>query len=338
MQKVTGIACVLFAATVVGGAAYAQTSPPAPFQTKMWQEYAEPAGGRTCVETGQGFKLIGGGASVEGAGNSLKVSYPDGDCWHAQATGGTMKVWAIGLRDADNKFDVKILRNEIRRNAASFPRVTISLSNLMPQVYTLTGGGARVQGGGIVASHPTSLGSWEAIGDRNATSITSYIIGIRATAGGALTAAKKSVTGQTPVATLDKGYSVTGGGAGVSGTGLLSSLTPSPAQAPDNKSWTASAATPNQQVTAHAVGIYSDVILNGCTSAGVTGDCLVLTTADNATYNITGASPRPANGSRIRLKGTVRGGFTTCQQGTFVDVTSWESAQGSACPGGGPLR
>jgi hypothetical protein len=337
MCQIVGRCLVYLAAVTVPSIGCAQNSPAVPFVTRIFQEYANSAGGKACVENGQGFKLIGGGASLEG---SLAASYPDGNCWSAQGkTGGaTMTVWAIGLRDtADNQWDVKVFHNQVWKNNATFPKVTVSLD--LPG-YILSGGGARVESGAIRASHPTSPRSWEAIGDQAAGaagSVTSYIIGIKPRSG-SLTVKIKDVASAAPVAVLDRGYSLTGGGARVnSGNGLLNSLSPSPPQVPDNKSWAATAAD-GSQVTAFAVGIYSDVTRTGCTAAGVEGSCLILNADDNATYNISSAEPRPPAGKRIRVIGTVRPTVTTCQQGTSMVVTSWQEVSGSACPAGGGLR
>ena len=82
----TLLCCSVVLAVPCAGHAQTATIPP-PFDTKRW----EKQGDRVCVDPG--YKLIGGGASVDGAGN-LVSSFPDfpgrrsNNCWLATALGG----------------------------------------------------------------------------------------------------------------------------------------------------------------------------------------------------------------------------------------------------------
>jgi hypothetical protein len=185
----TLLCCSVVLAVPCAGHAQTATIPP-PFETKRFEATVQGQSGSVCV--GPGYKLIGGGARVEGAGNLLS-SYPDRrppqNCWLATALGGgSLKMWAVGVRDTGSQWDVIMGENAVDRYAKTWPKVTIS----MPPEYALTGGGARIQNtttGGLAASYPTSITSWEAIGAgfvlrQSSPVITSYIIGIKPAAGG----------------------------------------------------------------------------------------------------------------------------------------------------------
>jgi hypothetical protein len=246
--------CSVVLAVPCAGHAQTATIPP-PFDTKRFEATAQGQSGKVCV--GPGYKLIGGGASVDGAGN-LVSSFPDfpgrrsNNCWLATALGGgSLKVWAVGVRDTGSQWDVFIDQNAVDRRAATYPKVTISL----PPGYALTGGGVQIEKtttGGLAGSYPTSIRSWEAIGAGLSSQaiITSYIIGIKPTGGGSLNARIKPGTGSS-AAVPDTGFTLTGGGARISaGNSLLKSLRP------DGTGWSASANSGTSIVT-HAVAIQS---------------------------------------------------------------------------------
>ena len=66
------------------------------------------------------------------------------------------------------------------------------------------------------------------------------------------------------------------------------------------------------------------VSVTGCPVPGVEANCLVIRGSDNATYNISGAKPRPAIGQRaIRLTGNKTRKVSYCQQGIVLDNIAW---------------
>jgi hypothetical protein len=66
------------------------------------------------------------------------------------------------------------------------------------------------------------------------------------------------------------------------------------------------------------------VTVIGCPTSGVEANCMVMRGADNKTYNISGAKPRPEIGQRaIRLTGTTTRKPSYCQQGIVLDKITW---------------
>lgn len=106
------------------------------------------------VEVGvdPGFKLIGGGAQViytpDQPGCLITASYPNDNLtkWIVKArdsmtpSSNVIKAFAIGLKDPDNEFDVRLFKNTVPDQPAQhiIGSVTITDSD-----YTLTCGGAR---------------------------------------------------------------------------------------------------------------------------------------------------------------------------------------------------
>lgn len=101
------------------------------------------------VKVQDGYKLIGGGARVypddNQKGNFLTASYPrDKDTWEGRckdhgagnACGGSLEVWAVGLYDPNDEWDVKIFSQE------SHPERHASATARVDKEYVLTGGGA----------------------------------------------------------------------------------------------------------------------------------------------------------------------------------------------------
>lgn len=246
---------LLLSATVLAGASVAAVAQPhPPIVVQSWEITSDPAPhptARVCVETG--FKLVGGGARVNwtGSGNLLTASYPEGDCWvgrskdHVHASPASITVWAIGLRDSQNQWDVHV--NQATGLSAAHPIVTVSL----PWGYALTGGGGRINWTGagnlLTASYPVSDLSWEVRGKDHEISdpatATAYIIGIRPRAGGPVqtrTTSGVSGTAAHPSVTVAvaNGFTLTGGGARVEWSGAGNLLTSS---FPSASNWIASA-------------------------------------------------------------------------------------------------
>lgn len=144
-----------------------------------------------------GYKLIGGGARVttQGPGSLLTASYPsDAMTWTARAkdhrwdSPGTLEVWAIGLYDPNNEWEVGIF--QASSAATAHPEVQVQL----PHGYAMTSGGALVTYAGpgnlLTASYPASDNLWIARSkdheDPDPAALTGYVIGIRPRVGGKL--------------------------------------------------------------------------------------------------------------------------------------------------------
>jgi hypothetical protein len=74
------------------------------------------------------------------------------------------------------------------------------------------------------------------------------------------------------------------------------------------------------------------VTLSGCAAVGVEANCIVLKTADEKSYDITAAQPKPVPGTYGTVKGTITGKVSLCQQGPVIDPAAWEVEPGRACP------
>ena len=209
-------------------------------ETKRWEETTASAAqsARTCIDPG--FNLIGGGARVSGtdAHNVLTASYPEGNCWLAQTKAGhaTLTVWAIGLLDRRDEWEVQV--NEQRAVSLTVPKATVSLET----GYALTGGGGRLVpvSRGLAASYPASANSWEVIGEEQVSALgsaISYIISIRPRAGGSVPSGLTRASGpaaQPVIVVVLDGYTLTGGGAVAGGANVLRS------SFPEGDKWSAS--------------------------------------------------------------------------------------------------
>jgi len=181
-----------------------------------------------------GYKLIGGGALANwrGAGELLISSYPSNNAWVAQSkdhvdaevNGATITVWAIGLYDPQDRWDVKVTSAPVTYNKSDRSKVSVSL----PAGYTLTGGGAMTipeePGILLTGSFPSSANTWQAtaqdhtVGSDSPGKVTAYVIGIRAKQGitprsKVFTAVSSKAPHPTYNASVDSGWMLTGGGA-----------------------------------------------------------------------------------------------------------------------------
>jgi hypothetical protein len=180
-----------------------------------------------------GYKLIGGGALANwrGAGELLISSYPSNNAWIAQSKDHvdpeigqpTITVWAIGLYDPQDQWDVKVASSQVKYNNSDRSKVPVSL----PPGYTLTGGGAMTspENPGILltGSFPVNANSWQANAQDHSIkggpgTVTAYVIGIKAKQG--VTPRSKIFTRVSSIAphptynaSVEAGWILTGGGA-----------------------------------------------------------------------------------------------------------------------------
>lgn len=179
------------------------------------------------------YKIIGGGSVLEldqsrDPGNLLTASYPKGlQTWfaagkdHGAGSPATITAFALALYDPHDEWDV-VIKSETS-DQVSHPQAVA----LVPDGYTLTGGGAfvdfRGEGNLLTASYPNSYSSWEARskdhGKGDPSRITAYAIGLRHRAGTVkLETEIKNLTGPTAAhpeaqVCLDPGWILSGGGA-----------------------------------------------------------------------------------------------------------------------------
>lgn len=78
------------------------------------------------------------------------------------------------------------------------------------------------------------------------------------------------------------------------------------------------------------------VQFNGCVSAGVEPNCLMLVSG-GVTYDVSLASPRPAINMGMVGDGTILNGPTTCQQGVALTNIHWRPSR-QRCPRAAFLR
>lgn len=196
------------------------------------------------VEVGPGYKIVGGGALVnwQGDGNLLTASYPESATrWtasakdHSTSSPASITVWAIGLWDPDEQWDVRV--TSATSATAGSPAGSVSI----PPGYVLSGGGARINWSGagnlLTASFPSSATTWEARGkdhkDLSPASVTVWAIGVRSRTGAPVLQSQISLTSTTrqehPIgfASAPGGWTLTGGGAFASYSGPGSLLTAS---------------------------------------------------------------------------------------------------------------
>jgi hypothetical protein len=69
------------------------------------------------------------------------------------------------------------------------------------------------------------------------------------------------------------------------------------------------------------------VSVQACARAGAEANCLVITGADGAVYNITSAKPKPPLDVMIQLRGTVTDKLSACNQGLVLDNITWTPTQ-----------
>jgi vibriolysin len=153
-------------------------------------------------------------------------------------------VWAIGLRDAQDQWDVRIEHATGLR--AAHPTATVGL----PVGYALTGGGGLTNWAGsgnlLTASYPLSPTAWEVRAKDHEVSdpaeATAYIIGIRRRQGPVPQSnISSAVSGTDPhpsaMVAVAAGFMLVGGGARVNWTGAGNLLT---ASFPSGNDWIAS--------------------------------------------------------------------------------------------------
>jgi hypothetical protein len=219
------------------------------------------------------YKIVGGGAidNWNGQGNLLTASYPRApNRWfaagkdHEISSPASITAFALALHDPDNEWEV-IITHQTSEPAPHPQAVAI-----LPDAFTLTGGGAFVDwhGGGnlLTASFPSSDHTWEARSKDHDISdpsrITAYAIGARPRSGNKkLMHFINSATGASaphPNAhvCLDPVWSLSGGGAFDHWNGAGNLLT---ASFPSGRCWFASGKdhihSSPAAITAYAVGI-----------------------------------------------------------------------------------
>lgn len=152
---------------------------------------SSPAGWPSCeIEVPVGYKIIGGGGRLnwDKFGNLLTASYPLGlNKWlirgkdHEKSDPVTCDVWAIGIYDPDDEFEVEI--NWADSDLRNHPQRAVSVRN----GFQLVGGGARanwsVHGQLLTACYPIGRDTWSAQSKDHhfaePSTITTYAIGIR---------------------------------------------------------------------------------------------------------------------------------------------------------------
>ncbi|TXT30027.1 MAG: hypothetical protein FD131_2037 [Rhodocyclaceae bacterium] len=179
-----------------------------------------------------GYKLIGGGGQTNwrGYGSLLTVSQPNQTAWvvrgkeHQSPDSTSATVWAVGINDPKDLWDVKIEQKSIAVGEVSSGEITVSL----PPGYARTGGGAAAEVGGqgrlLTGSYPIGNNGWGASDKdhfiKQGGTLTVFVIGMKPKFGAAPDMQVKSSTSAqvahpTVEATLDPGHVLTGGGARV---------------------------------------------------------------------------------------------------------------------------
>jgi hypothetical protein len=231
----TGQALVAGTAPAPAVASAGSTAPDQFGAVKLFKTTSPAAGhpsAQMCLPAG--FRLLGGGASLSttGVGNYLTASYPEGQCWKAEAKDhlvqsiATMDVYAIGIYDPSGVIPIVTLSSTSQ--AAAHPAV---ISPPLPPPFIMTGGGAKVSYGGagniLIASYPNDgnpPNSWVAASKDHEVSdpatVTAYVIGMLpfAPTGQKFDIVKVVASQANPAAAaeatvaLPQGYSVIGGG------------------------------------------------------------------------------------------------------------------------------
>ncbi|BAL95241.1 LysM peptidoglycan-binding domain-containing protein [Rubrivivax gelatinosus] len=188
---------------------------------------------RASVSLPTGYKLIGGGGQTNwrGYGSLLVASQPiNQNTWavlgkeHMSPDATDATVWAIGINDPKDYWDVKVEQRSVVVGEASAGEITVDL----PADYTRTGGGAAAEAGGqgrlLTGSYPVGDNSWGARDSdhfiKQGGTLTVFVIGIKPKFGASPVAQIKTTTSAqvphpTTEATLDADHVLTGGGARV---------------------------------------------------------------------------------------------------------------------------
>ncbi|GAB2179170.1 VWD domain-containing protein [Dongia sp. agr-C8] len=221
--------------TANAGAATAPTEPATFGAVKVFKATSPAAGhpsAQMCVPSG--YRLLGGGASISttGVGNYMTASYPDGQCWKADAKDhlvqsiATMDVYAIGIYDPNGLIPLVTLSSTSQ--VAAHPAV---ISPTLPPPFVMTGGGAKVTYSGagniLIASYPNDgnpPNTWVAASKDHDVSdpatVTAYVVGMLTAlpTGQKFDIVKVVATQANPASAaeatvaLPPGYSVIGGG------------------------------------------------------------------------------------------------------------------------------
>lgn len=202
----------------------------------------------------------------------LTASFPESDnTWralakdHLEGDSGSMTVYAIGLYDPNDLWEVK--RFEVTGDKAAHPVAGTRVQG----EFVMVGGGAKVnwtgEGNLLTASFPYDSGTWRAESKDHkkgdAATITVYALGLRSKVQGIkIQQGLTSSTSQraawpSAAASPQGGFVMVGGGAQVNYTGAGNMLT---ASYPSNSStWLAKSkdhiASDPATITAYAVGI-----------------------------------------------------------------------------------
>lgn len=227
----------------------------------------------TTLTVPAGYKILSGGARVNwvGAGNLLTASFPQNpQRWvakakdHLSASPATIDIWVIAVYDPTDLWEVDIV--SASSDLSNHPSATATLSD----GFVLTGGGAathwNTNGALLTASYPEGTASWTAKSKDHVnpeyTSITSYVIGIRARNGASglvtriFTNTSPSVSHPSADVAIESGYDLVGGGAQVNWRGNGNLLTGS---FPDGRTWKVESKDHVHNdpcsITAYAIGI-----------------------------------------------------------------------------------
>lgn len=240
---------------------------------------------RVEVDVPQGYKIIGGGARVNWHvyGNLLTASYPENQQkWVAASKDHsvdipapeavTITAWAVALHDPTNEWDVNYTSSTGPIHAHPTARATL------PDGYTMTGGGARVNWSGagnlLTASYPIDTRTWEARSKDHEKSspanVTAYVIGVKprsqcvgAKASQVFSSESGIVSHPEATVSVPSDFVLTGGGARVNWSGVGNLLTASypsgaagwAAKGKDHSTTNPAVPSP-ASITVYAVGIH----------------------------------------------------------------------------------
>ena len=136
------------------------------------------------------YKIISGGGQMLSGDILMTETYPENETsWtatlsqHDSSTTGNIAVYAVGLYDPSDDWDVVITDDESTSGSSS------SVTASVPSGYQMTGGGARVSatdsGAGVLlfGSYPSDGTNWRALGHQHKAvgtgKVTAYAIGVK---------------------------------------------------------------------------------------------------------------------------------------------------------------
>jgi hypothetical protein len=236
----------------------------------------------------EGFKLLGGGARVNGGDNLLTASHPeDARTWvarskdHVGVSPASITVTVIALEDPDDAYEVQI--RELTGAVSQHPAASVVVAD----GFVMTGGGARVnfsgEGNLLTASFPADHRTWIATSKdhvrQDFCTITAFAIGLRSRRGDVLRTTIRihsgvSSTRPTAESRLPPGFVLVGGGARDNfqepGNLLVASIPG------EGDRWTAAGQLVTHvspaTVTAHAIGLADAVLVVDPPPEPVIGD------------------------------------------------------------------